>query len=240
MFASEELDADALGALARPGVVLWLRTRSNTLSPAVSEKLRRFEEAWVEVRPPLRPTQLDALAKAPRAGLWLRNVADLGPAVTRLGVRRLAVDVVGNLDEATGDRVRAAGVDRVRWSPAAIDLESFARFAQMPAQKSLVLLRGASIPRCEARSVEVLAMVEVLVPPPEVPALASCGFGARVPVEPDVDESVLSRIFQQMPTAELEVQVGADDRRAMRTRQLLERLEAASGIPRRARGSSNR
>jgi len=47
--ASEELDPDRLRALARPDVVLWLRTRSNGLRRSTAETLRLAGSALVEV-----------------------------------------------------------------------------------------------------------------------------------------------------------------------------------------------
>lgn len=227
LYVSEELDADVLGSLAKRGVVLWLQMRSNALKPAVEDKLRRFGEAWVEVRAPLLPTHVASLAKAPKAGLWLRRVAELTPAMTTLGVKRISVDVVGPLEAGASDALASAKVERVRWAPPVVDLEAFGRFAQLPAEKALVLPTGAAIPACESRL--SLGQVEVIAAPAQVRAAIRCGLGVRVVVEPESDDRLLAEIFRVAPSAQLEIRVGADERRATRTRRLLERLEAASG-----------
>ena len=51
VMASDEIDADRLRALARPEVVLWLRTRSNGLRRSTTETLQLAESAFVQVRP---------------------------------------------------------------------------------------------------------------------------------------------------------------------------------------------
>ena len=69
--ASEELDPDRLRALARPEVVLWLRTRTNGLRRSTSETLQLAGSTFVQVRPPL-----GAPALAPfvgRVGPWVEE-----------------------------------------------------------------------------------------------------------------------------------------------------------------------
>ena len=60
-----------------------------------------------------------------------------------------------------------------------------------------------------------------------------CGFGVIVRVEPGISDSELGVLYRAIPTAELEVRVGDDDRRALAARRLIERLEAASAVVRR-------
>ena len=51
--ASDALDPDRLRALARPEVVLWVRTRTNGLRHSTAETLQLAGSAFVQVRPPL-------------------------------------------------------------------------------------------------------------------------------------------------------------------------------------------
>lgn len=62
--ASEELEPDVLRALARPGVTLWLTTRSNTLRESTLDTLNRFEASWVQLRLPLAHVDGAALARS--------------------------------------------------------------------------------------------------------------------------------------------------------------------------------
>ena len=100
---------------------------------------------------------------------------------------------------------------------------------------SFVLPSGAALPQCEAVGARAsLASVRVIAAPAQVAGAVRCGLGARVVVEPDVEDAALAQVLRLAPNAELEVHVDADDRRAMRARRLVERLEAAGGTPGRA------
>lgn len=225
--ASEELHPDALAGLARPGVTLWLHTRSNALFPATVERLRRFSEAWVQLRAPVLPAHALSLSRAPNAGVWLRDARARPKDVARLGVRRVAVDVSGAFDDGAADRVQ--GASRVQWVPHELDVDGFGRFLQLRATGAVVLAANAAVPTCDVAA-EATARATFVVDTLEAAlAAARCGAKVRLRVDPGVPNEVLVRLFRASPDAQLEVHVGADQRKAMRTRQLLERLEAASG-----------
>src|SRR6266700_7350782 len=59
--ASEDLDPDRLRALARPGVTVWLSTRSNLLKVSTMENLNRFDGAFIQLRAPVTQSQARAL-----------------------------------------------------------------------------------------------------------------------------------------------------------------------------------
>ena len=94
---SEELDPDRLRALARPEVVLWVRTRSNGLRRSTAETLQLAGSAFVQVRAPL-----GAPALAPfvgRVGPWVEERGLDVARVRRWSPGRLAVDVDGPFTE---------------------------------------------------------------------------------------------------------------------------------------------
>ncbi|HEX4620754.1 MAG TPA: hypothetical protein VH208_04230, partial [Myxococcaceae bacterium] len=139
LFASEDEDPDLLARLARPGAVLWLSTRSNVLRKSVVERLPRFNETYVQLRPPVSEVEMRALAGAPEAGAWLSAASVSDGSLLRLGARRRAVDVDGPLTEELAARLRAARPARVRWRPKEIPtLDDWARFAQLPGARVLV------------------------------------------------------------------------------------------------------
>lgn len=235
--ASESLNSDSLGALARPGVILWLQTRSNALLPTTVRALSRFEESWVQVRPPIVPAHAALLRNAHRAGLWAEGALhDLG-ALQRLGVRRVALEQAGPLDDAAFQRLQTAGVARLQWRAPSVDLASFGRFLQLPGHKTLVLPEApAAASGCGQTATPRLGEITVKVTSIDTArALAACGWRVRLSVRPQIDEDTLASLFRAVPNAELELNVGADERQAMAARRLLERLERASGVPDRRR-----
>ena len=109
----EELDADRLRELARPGVTLWLSTRSNTLRASMVENVARFDSAWVQLRWPLKPVDANVFSKLPKAGAWLEPEGL--PMASRF--RRVAISLKGPLDEALLAKVSAARPAELRWVP---------------------------------------------------------------------------------------------------------------------------
>ena len=93
VFASEDLEPDALRRLVRPGVTLWLQTRSNMLRSSTVDTLRRAETAWVQLRPPVLRPHWDQLGRLPRAGAWVEPRHALGAGMGRRGAHPLALEV---------------------------------------------------------------------------------------------------------------------------------------------------
>lgn len=239
VIASESLNPDSLGALARPGVVLWLETRSNALLPATVERLAGFEESWVQVRSPVLPAHAALLRKAHRAGIWVSGVEQLASTMGQLGVRRVALDHSGAIDESVFTRMQQARPARVQWRAPSVDLSGFGRFLQLPGQKTLVVTTPS--PSCDqsprSRLGEITVEVDSVA---SAQAMAACGWRVRVRVKPQVEDATLATLFRTVPNAELEVLVGSDERQAMAARRLLERLERASGSVRGDRQPSRR
>lgn len=236
LVVDEDVDPDRLRALARPEVVLWLRTRSNMVRSSVAETLGRFGEVYVQVRPPLLEAQATQLRFAPRAGLWVEDGQLGGAGLYRAGSRPLAVEVRGTLDAARAERVRRARPARITWSPpAAPDLEAWSVFAQLPGAKVLSLPGAARAswdgcaelwPRGAARATAVRVDLRGAGEPFALPT--DCRLGARVRVDPRIGDEALARILAANPSAELELEVGSDEAALRGAAALLSRLAAAS------------
>ena len=230
--AHEDLDPDRLRALARPGVILWLRTRSNTLRESTLEHLGRFDEAFVQVRPPLTAGDARALTRHPRVGAWIDEAA-WPPAQGRPArVALLAVEVAGVWDEPRSARVQALRPQLVRWSPAAApDVMAWGLFRQTPGRRVVALPTQALLAtRCARRSHDEPALE---IDAATLLALSSdvfpCGAGVRVVLRPDFDLSLLQGWLVREPSLELVLRPGLDDAAAGQTARFLDAL----GLPRR-------
>jgi hypothetical protein len=223
LLVSEDLDPDSLSALGRPRAVLWLTTRSNTLRRSTARAVARFSEAWVEVRPPLSPAQVESFSPAPAAGLWLRGMVAPGDWISRLGVRRWAAEVQGPVPESLW---RRRGLGRLGWAPGELDLASFGRATAAGVPLTLLPPAGRPPPECAERWPSAGRVTVRAAGVAEGRAWARCGFRVRLPVPPTITDEALVDLLRLMPLLELEVEVGADDRRALAARRLLERLEA--------------
>ena len=223
----EDLDPDRLRDLARPGVTLWLSTRSNTLRASTLENAARFDTAWVQLRAPLKPFDANAFKKLPGAGVWLTPEAL--EVIGRLpGARRIALALKGPLDEALVARVRAARPSELRWTPEGpVDLLAWGQFRQLPGRRVIVATpdtllpvtcteRRTGDPSMELHVASLLALSSDVFP---------CGAGTRVVVQPEVEAWLLQSLLVRDPSVELVVDVGADSARALAARGLLERLQ---------------
>jgi hypothetical protein len=222
----EDLDPDRLRDLARPGVTLWLSTSSNTLRASTLENLGRFDVAWVELRPPLRPHDALSFRRLPSVGAWL-TPQTLEVAGRLPGARRLAVRLEGALDEARLASLQRARPSEVRWTPAGpVDLLQWSLFRQLPGHQvvaapasSLLAVkcpeRAAGEPALEVHVATLLALSSDVFP---------CGPGMRVVVQPTIDPWLLQSLRVRDPSVELVIDVGADPRLALGARALLDQL----------------
>jgi hypothetical protein len=220
VYASEDLDPDVLATLARPGVVLWLATRSNTLRPSVIARLPRFHEAYVQVRLPWGRSQWQALDAAPRAGLWVdeRALGEARPAGQ--GARPLAVDVGGELTEEVAAQLRSRRPARTRWMPRdAPNLDAWARFAQLPGARVLVWdwLTAPDGGACPLTgSWPGLAVTSAAV-------AKACRWGLRLRVRPGTPAEALRPLFIEHPSLEVELDA-LTDAQAAQARAWLDHL----------------
>jgi len=226
--ASEELDPDRLRALARPEVVLWLRTRTNGLRRSTAETLQLAGSAFVQVRPPL-----GAPALAPfvgRVGPWVEERGLDVSRVRRWSPGRLAVDVEGPFTEELVARLRVLRPVAVRWKrggwPAR---EEWARARQLP---GVELLDAGELVDCTVVPPRTRVRVERARSPGEV-----CGLPVRVRLAPDASLDDVRQVLLGHPDVDLVIEVGDDADRATAVARLLDALEAATpqGRPRGAR-----
>lgn len=220
----EDLEPDRLRELARPGVTLWLSTRTNTLRASTLENVARFDAAWVQLRAPLAPYDARTFSKLPSAGAWV--TPDSLGAVGRF--RRIAVGLEGPLDEALLAKVSAARPAEVRWAPqGAIDLLSWGELRRLPGRRIVTAEPQALLPvKCESRRAgdpstelhvaSLLALSSDVYP---------CGTGTRVVVQPEVETWLLQSMIVRDPSVELVVEIGAEAPRALAAKGLLERLQ---------------
>jgi hypothetical protein len=217
--ASEDLDPDRLRSFARPGVTLWLLTRSNQLRASTLENLNRFDAAFVRVKPPFNDDRL--LDKAPRAGVWVDEAALASVARVR-GPRPLAVDVAGPLDDARTAALRAAKPDVIDWAaPAEPDLLMWGLFRSLPGHK---LVASEHPLPCEARlDREPAAHVNVASLLALSASAFPCGPGPRITIAADTDLWLVQSIVVKDPSAELELNA-PDDATARRVAKLLDAM----------------
>ena len=220
---SEELDPDRLRALARPEVVLWVRTRSNGLRRSTEETLQLAGSAFVQVRAPL-----GAPALAPfvgRVGPWVEERGLDVARVRRWSPGRLAVSVEGPLTEELAARLRGLRPVAVRWSREGWpEREEWTR-ARGFSGVELSLAPGAAV---ECGAVPTRARVRIRVPLASVTADGVCGLPLRVEVPAAVEAGAVHTVLLVHPDAELRVEVGDEVSRADATRRLLDQLEAAT------------
>ena len=236
VIADEDLDPDALRALARPGVSLWLRTRSNTLRDSTLETARQFESAFVELRAPLDEKALPQLARAPATGIWLRPKATEALPALKPGPIKLAISIDGSLDE-----VRAAAIARlspafVEWRAGAsqADLLGWSLFINLPGKLLFRPATDAVAPvdcaRPGRRAVAVAVHVALLL------SLGKdafpCGKGARIRLSAETEPWVVQSLHVSDPSKEIELEVGGDLAKVRKARQLFDALGMLPARPR--------
>lgn len=229
VLAREDLDSDHLRLLARPKVVLWLSTRSNVLSESVLVSLSRFEESWVQLKPPFEPVNLTQLEKLPRAGLWVdAKDLDARGAGRLKGPRRIAVWFSGPLDEELARKIEVMRPAWVVWRKSgAVDLLSWSLFKSLPGKKlyqpeTEQLTRTSCGERTDAREPGAWAHVTLLM------AVAGdvfpCGKGGWVQLEPQSEPWIASSLLARDPSTELVFDVGPSEERSVMTRRTLDQL----------------
>ncbi|MGV3620909.1 MAG: hypothetical protein ACO1OB_08830 [Archangium sp.] len=228
VIAHESLEVDRLRELARPNVTLWLRTDSNTLKKSTVENLQRFDSVWVQLRAPLKPVDAAVFARIPKAGAWLDS-GSLSLVGRLPGARRVAVKVEGEPDF---DALRKARPAEVRWAPtSSLDLLSWSQFRSLPGRRVLAPAPGALLPVSCAERTSADPSVELHVA--SLLSLSSdvfpCGAGARVVIQPGAEPWLLQSLLVRDPSAELILDVGADGKRAVGAREVLERLQVGPG-----------
>jgi hypothetical protein len=213
VFASEELPVDALRSLVRPGVTLWLQTRSNMLRGSTLDTLRRAESAWVQLRPPLVRAHWEQLVKLPGVGVWVEAAALGDRGLERRGPHRLAVEVGAPVPLQT---LRSAKPALVRWK-----IPVSARVAtQVPGMRHLWEGLAPGEVCTEADPTLKLRV--------DAPWAAQCGHGVLAQVV-RAEPAPLRALFVAQPAAELVVEVRDSEAAARGAATLLDLLDAAVG-----------
>jgi hypothetical protein len=226
VIASEELEPDVLRALARPNVVLWLTSSSNVIRESSIDTLARFESAFVRVRPPMDPSQLRALARAPRTGLWVD--VDRSTAIERArGSRPLAIEFTGAVDDEKVKALLQLKPTFTRWRPPAeLDLLAWSRFRSLPGRKVVVVAPGGLLPRdCSQRAAtepaaELHVATLLAIGAPVFP----CGAGTRVEIGLETEPWLLKSLVVRDPSVELVVKVDDSVRAVGKVKAILELL----------------
>jgi hypothetical protein len=217
--ASEELDPDRLRALARPEVVLWLRTRSNGLRRSTAETLRLAGSAFVQVRPPL-----GAPALAPfvgRVGPWVEERGLDVARVRRWSPGRLAVEVEGPFTEELAARLHVLRPMAIRWKrggwPAREEWALARRFGGVELSST-----GES---ADCTVVPPRTRVRVRLDRPRT-SDEVCGLPVREQLSPEASPADAQQALLGHVDADLVVEVGDDAVRAASVARLLDALEA--------------
>jgi hypothetical protein len=205
---SEDIEPDRLEALARPGVVLWLETRSNILRRSVAERLDRAEASYVQLRSPLLGKAVGEPFRG-RVHPWVVLDGLDVPSYRRWAPPvGTAVDVSGTLTEERLGQLRALHPQAVRWQPEeAPTSEEWARAGQL---SGLEVHATAVLPPC-VRPLKQAGHVRLRVPvaAAEVSA-AGCGFGLRLEIPLSVSEADVRALLVQYPGAEMWARIGGE------------------------------
>jgi hypothetical protein len=221
---SEELEPDRLGALARPGVVLWLTTRSNLLKRSVAERLGHAENSYVQVRPPLGQPGLEAQF-TPRVHPWVELRGLDVQSYRRWAPGGTAVELSGALTEEHLAELLALRAATVHWRPEETPApEEWARTAHLA---GLEVRPSLPLPPC-IRALKGAERIRLRVPAAVAESTAAgCGFALRLEIPTSISEADVRELLVKFPGAELwtEVKTEAD---AAAAALLLSRLVAAA------------
>jgi len=221
--ASDALDPDRLRALARPEVVLWVRTRTNGLRHSTAETLQLAGSAFVQVRPPLGAPSLAPFVG--RVGPWIDERGIDVARVRRWSPRRLAVDVEGPFSEELAGRLRVLRPVVVRWNRGGWpEREEWTRARAF----SGVELAGVGAAPVDCAVVPARAQVRVRVPLGSVTADGVCGLPLRVEVPAGVMAEELHALLLVHPGADLLVEVGEEIPKADAVRRWIDQLASAT------------
>ncbi len=219
---SEDVEPDRLEALARPGVVLWLRTRSNLVKRSVAERLGRAESSYVQVRQPLGAAVREQFGPRVHPLVALEGL-DVS-AFRRWAPVGTAVDVVGALSADGAQALQTLRPQAVRWQP---DGEPTAEeWARTGGFHGLEVHPTAGLPACQ-RPFKGGGRIRLRVPVQQAESSASgCGFALRLEVPVSITEAELKQLLVHFPGAELWTRVD-NDTDAMAAAALVAVLTAA-------------
>jgi len=204
--ASEDVEADRLELLARPGVVLWLQTTSNLVKRSVAERLGRAEASYVQVRPPLGAAVRDQFGLRVHAWVALEGLDT--SAFARWAPAGTAVDVVGALSAERAQAAQSLRPQVVRWQP---DGEPTPEEWGRAAGLSGVEVHPAALLAACPRPLKGAGRIRLRVPVQQAESSApGCGFALRLEVPVSISEGEVKEVLVRFPGAELWAHVGSD------------------------------
>jgi hypothetical protein len=204
---SEELEPDRLEALARPGVVLWLMTRSNLLKQSVAERLGHADSSYVQVRPPLGQAGLQRQFTT-RVHPWVELSGLDVQSYRRWAPAGTAVELSGGLTEERLAGLRALRASTVHWRPEEPPtLEEWARTAHL---SGLEVRPPSVLPPCQ-RVLKGAERIRLRVPAGVADSSAAgCGFALRLEIPPSMSEADVRELLVAFPGAELWTEVRSE------------------------------
>ena len=225
---SEDVEPDRLELLARPGVVLWLETRSNVLKRSVVERLARADTSYVEVRPPFAGDAVRQQFQG-RVHPWVALEGLDTASYRRWAPPGTAVEVTGPISEEALSQLRALHPQVVRWHPnEAPTPDAWARWAHLP---GLEVVAPDRLPPC-GRPLKGAERIRLRIPAALADLTASgCGFALRLEIPLSLSEAELRSLLVQHPGAELWARVGSEVDAASAA-ALVRLLAAAAPAPR--------
>lgn len=235
VYVPEDLDPNLLARLARPGVTLWVRTRSNTLRESLLEKLALFPRAYVQMRLPLSPGNLAQLGRLPNVGVWL-EASSLPFQPGALGPRPLAWQSSGAWTREVSETVERLRPRVVIWEPTVVpSAAEWAAFAQSRGTKVLRPSLGArwDWTSCEANPLRSLTRVTVVIPWTQKVdrELPMCGVASRLDVPLSVEPSSIAHLIDADPAVEFELDVENGREQVLRAASFLMALAPARAAP---------
>jgi hypothetical protein len=203
----EDIEADRLEALARPGVVLWVQTRSNLLKRSIAERVGRAEASYVQVRPPFASAAVRQQF-TPRIRPWVALTELDVASYRRWAPEGTALAFRGELSEAVLASVKAVRPQVFLWQPEVTPTaEEWARTQHLP---GLEVRPVGPLPPCE-RPLRGAQRIRLRVPVALVETSAvGCGFALRLEVPPSLSEAEVREVLVRWPGAELWAEVSGD------------------------------
>lgn len=222
VWADEDLEVDTLRTLAtRPGVTLWLSTRTNSLRESTLDTLAKAKHAYVAVKPPFTAALRAQLARVSHVGLWVElNAASVEGIGSVLGNRPLAVTLRGELARAQVELLSRTRPRVVHWWPTQPpDVLALAQARQLPGRVWLRWPEQAPEPSgCPPNLGVTLALRLKVGAQPDL----TCARQAIFEVATFFPAGELVALARLAPTAEVSFEVGADADRARGVSRLLE------------------
>jgi hypothetical protein len=212
VFASEELGPDALRKLIRPGVTLWLDTKTNMLRESTLEVLRANRgRAFVKLKAPLVDAHQRRFATLP-SGVWVDGAELDKLSLHWIGSRPIAIELNGEGTPAQWSAIRAARPVLIFWAKPGCRPQAW---AAAKAMKSIIVTVDTT--PCELSGAPVSASYRGMAPSTE-----------RAPfiwIRPDAAPARVRDLYVRAPATQLLLSVGDRAADVRKVSALLDALE---------------